>query len=213
MRILSGVLSTVALTVIACGGSGSTAPVGQSPSLSITIGTNPIASGTSAQASATITDATGHTSPAASVTWSSSTPANASIDASGLVTGHLAGGAMIRATASGITGQLLVVVKAGVPASVTIFAGDAQSGSPGSQLNAPLCVLVKDAAGNVVADAIATYTIATGDGTMASPTAPSTNVSGVAISGLWTLGSVLGRQTVAATVPGAGFVTFIATAR
>jgi len=48
---------------------------------------------------------------------------------------------------------------------------------------------------------------------MASPTAPSTNVSGVAISGLWTLGSVLGRQTVAATVPGAGSVTFIATAR
>ena len=213
MRILQTILTGITLTLSACGGSGSTAPGERSPSLSITIATNPIASGTSAQASATITDASGNTSPATGVTWSSSAPSVAEVNASGLVTGSLIGVATIRATASGVTGEASVTVRPGAPARVSIYAGDGQTGNHGSQLSDPLCVLVMDAAGNVVPGVVATYNVATGGGTLAAPTAPSTDGLGIAISGLWNLGSLVGQQTVMASVSGAGSVTFKATAQ
>ena len=213
MRILPTILTALTLTLSACGGSGSTAPNGRTPSLSITIATNPIVSGTSAQASATITDATGNTSPASGVTWSSSNALILGVSASGLVTGSQAGTAAILATAGGVSGQALVTVTPGAPASVTIYSGDGQSGNHGSQLPDPLCVLVKDANGNVIPGVVATYSVATGGGTMAAPTAPSTDGFGIATSGLWSLGSVVGQQTVVASVSGAGSVTFKATAR
>ena len=212
---LSAVVATIALTLTACGGSGSTAPSGggQSASLSIIIPSDLIASGTSVQASATITDAAGKTSPASGVTWSSSDPTIAHVDASGLITGRLVGVVTIRATSGGVTGQKAVSVQPGAPSSVTIYAGDGQSGNRGSALTDPLCVWVKDAAGNVIPGVVATYVVATGGGTLGAPTAPSTDNRGVAISGYWTLGSVAGQQTVVATVSGAGSVTFKATAQ
>ena len=213
MRILPTILTAVTLTLSACGGSGSTAPRGNSPSLSITIATNPLASGTSAQASATITDASGNTSPASGVTWSSSNASVAGVSASGLVTGSQAGTAAILATAAGLTGQALVTVTPGPPASVTIYSGDGQTGNHGSQLPDPLCVLVKDAHGNVIPGVVASYSVVTGGGTMASPTAPFTDSFGIATSGLWSLGSLVGQQTVVASVAGAGSVTFKATAQ
>jgi trimeric autotransporter adhesin len=212
MRMIPTILAAVTLTLSACGGSGSTGP-GGSPSLSITIATNPIVSGTSAQASATITDASGNTSPASGVTWSSSNALVADVSASGLVTGKQAGTAAILATAGGVTGQTVVAVTPGAPATVVIYSGDGQSGNHGSQLPDPLCVLVKDAHGNVVPGVVATYSVATGGGTMAAPTAPSTDGFGIATSGLWSLGSLVGQQTVLASVAGAGSVTFKATAQ
>ena len=215
MRVPSTILTAVSLALTACGGTGSTAPGGQTvtPSITVTIAANPIASGTSAQASATMTDASGNTSPASGVTWSSSVSSVASINASGLVTGGKAGLTNIQATSGSLTGYLSVTVKAGAPASVSIYAGDNQMGNHGSQLPDPLCVLVKDAAGNVVPGVVATYGVATGGGMLAAPTTPSTDALGVAISGLWSLGSLIGQQTIVASVNGAGSVTFKATAQ
>jgi Bacterial Ig-like domain (group 2) len=213
MRLFPTILGVVALTLSACGGSGSTGPVGRTPTLSIAITANTIASGTSAQASATITDASGNTSPASGVTWSSANPSVANINATGLVTGAVAGTATILATAGGVAGQALVTVTHGAPASVTIYSGDGQSGSHGSQLRDPLCVLVTDASGNVVPGVVATYSVANGGGSLSFPTAPSTDFLGVATSGLWSLGSLVGQQTVLASVSGAGSVTFKATAQ
>ncbi len=96
---------------------------------------------------------------------------------------------------------------------MTIYLGDGQSGNRGAALTDPLCVWVKDAAGNVIPGVVATYVVATGGGTLGAPTTPSTDNRGVAISGYWTLGSVAGQQTVVATVSGAGSVTFKATAQ
>jgi hypothetical protein len=215
MRILSTVLTGVALALTACGGAGSTDSGQQSvqPSITITITTDPIASGTSAQASATMTDASGNTSPASSVTWSSSALSVASISASGLVTGSLVGVATIQATSGGLTGYRSVTVKAGPAASVSIYSGDNQLGNHGSQLPDPLCVLVKDAAGNVIPGIVASYSVATGGGVLGAPTTPSTDALGVATSGLWSLGSLIGQQTIVASVGTAGSVTFKATAR
>jgi hypothetical protein len=213
MRLRWAALSTVAFTLIACGGSGSSGPPQQStPRLSIAIANEPVASGTTAQASATITDASGHASAASDVTWSTSDGGVALIDASGLITGRRAGSTIIQATAAGMTAQHTISVVAGAAARVSIASGDLQVANRGSNVSDPLCVLVTDAAGNFVVGAIATYTVATGGGTLADPTAPRTGANGIAISGLWRLGSLVGQQTVTASVGGAGSVTFKATA-
>ena len=213
MRVQRAALSTVAFTLIACGGSGSSAPPQQStPKLSITIANEPVASGTTVQASATITDASGHASVASGVTWSSSDGGVALIDASGMIIGRRAGTTIIQATAAGITAYHTIAVVAGAAARVSIVSGDLQVANHGSNVTDPLCVLVTDAAGNFVAGAIATYTVATGGGTMGDPATPRSGSSGIAVSGLWRLGSLVGQQTVTASVGGAGSVTFKATA-
>jgi Big-like domain-containing protein len=207
MRTVSAMGAAFCLTLAACeGGSGSnTEP---SPSLSITLPTNPIASGTSVQASASIGG-----SPASNVTWSSSNSAVASVSSTGLITGALEGGAIIHATSGTSTGQISVTVIPGAPATITIYAGDGQSGPAGSQLPDPLCTTVEDAAGNLIIGVTVSYTVMTGGGQLADPTAPATGIDGIAISGLWTLGSAPGTQTVMASSAGAGSVTFTATAQ
>jgi hypothetical protein len=199
-------------TLAACGGSGST-NTEPSSSLSITLPTNPIPSGTSVQASASITNGSGGSSPASDVTWSSSSSTVASVSSTGLITGALEGTAIIHATSGTSTGQIAVSVIPGAPATITIYAGNNQSGPTGSQLADPLCTNVKDAAGNLIIGATVSYTIMTGGGQLAPPTAPATDATGIAISGLWTLGPAAGTQTVVASSTGAGSVTFTATAQ
>lgn len=210
MRYVSGIPAGFSLALAACGGGGSTTE--PASTLVITLPTTSIASGTSVQATASISDGSGGSSPASNVTWSSSNPTVASVS-SGLITGALKGTATISATSGGLTGQVVVTVVPGAPASITIYAGDGQSGPRGSQLSDPLCTNVLDAAGNWIVGAVVSYVVATGGGVLASPTTPQTDASGIAISGLWTLGSDAGPQTVTASSPGAGSVTFTATAQ
>ena len=99
------------------------------------------------------------------------------------------------------------------PAKVVIYTGNNQNGPAGSQLPGPLCTNVLDAAGHLLHHVVVTYRIATGGGSLGAPTSPSTDSNGIATSGLWTLGSGTGPQTVTASVAGAGSVTFTATAR
>jgi Bacterial Ig-like domain (group 2) len=204
MRTVSVLGAAFCLALTACGGSGLTQPTS---TLSVTVPTNPIASGTSVQASASIGGA-----PASNVTWSSSNSSVAAVSSTGLVTGALQGTAIIRATSGSSTGQIAVTVVPGAPASIAIFAGDGQSGPAGSQLAGPLCTNVLDAAGNMIVGATVSYSVTTGGGQLGDPTAPQTDEGGIAISGLWTLGSVVGTQTVTASSVGAGSVTFTATA-
>ena len=109
--------------------------------------------------------------------------------------------------------QITVSVVPGAPATVTVYAGNGQSGAAGSRLSDPLCTNVNDAAGNRIIGAMVTYTVVTGGGSLAEPTTPVTGQDGVAISGLWTLGPNTGAQTVTASSPGATPVTFMGTAR
>jgi hypothetical protein len=99
------------------------------------------------------------------------------------------------------------------PASIVVYSGNSQTGPAGSQLLDPLCTNVLDAAGHLLHGITVTYTVASGGGTIGAPTTPSTDSNGIATSGLWTLGSGTGAQTVTATAAGAGSVTFTATAR
>jgi hypothetical protein len=204
MRLVHTILASV-FVVAACGGdSGTTEP---SSTLSVTVPAQVVPSGTTVQATATINNG-----PAPNVTWSSANTGVATVSASGQITGVLAGTARITATSGGLTGHVDVTVTPGTPVRVVVYAGDGQSRPRGQVLPDPLCTLVVDAAGNRIVGAVVTYVIETGGGTLAQPTAPPTGQDGIAISGLWTLGSTPGAQTVRATSPGATPVMFTATA-
>jgi hypothetical protein len=220
MRCASAILAGLSLALAGCGGGDSaSAPnppepntPGPTPSLVITLPSTSIPSGTSVQGTATIDDGSGGSSPASNVTWSSSNPGVASVSA-GLVTGARKGTATISATSASLTGHVTVTVVPGAPTRITIYAGNGQSGPKGSQLSDPLCTNVLDAAGNLIVGAVVSYVVATGGGALAKPTTPQTDASGIAISGLWTLGPGAGAQTVTASSEGAGSVTFTATAQ
>jgi hypothetical protein len=210
MRSIS-VLAGLSLVLSACGGSDS--PAGPQATLSVTVSTFSISSGNSVQAVATISDGSGGSTPATGVTWSTSSPNIASVSSTGLITGTLKGNAIITAKSGSMTGQVSVQVVPGAPATVIIYAGNAQSRPRGSQLTEPLCTNVKDAAGNIIIGVGVTYTVMTGGGQLASPNVAATDAGGISTSGLWTLGPTAGSQTVMATVPGATSVTFTATAQ
>ena len=166
--------------------------------------------GASVQASASIRDGSGGSTPASNVTWSSSNSAVASVSSTGLITGVNKGTANILGTSGGVTGQVTMLVTP-APVAVTIAAGDGQSGPKGSQLADPLCVYVLDADGNNIIGITVNYAVASGGGQI-PPTAV-TDGNGIAISGRFTLGPTAGTQTVVASVPGATSVTFTATAQ
>ena len=104
-------------------------------------------------------------------------------------------------------------VTLGPPASIVVYSGNSQQGPKGSRLNDPLCTNVLDAAGHKLKGVVVTYTVTSGGGQLAEPSTPATDAGGIATSGLWTLGPTAGPQYVTATSPGAGSVTFLATAQ
>ena len=101
-----------------------------------------------------------------------------------------------------------------VATRITIYTGDGQAGPKGSVLADPLCTNVFDASGRLMYGVTVTYTVATGAGKLQDPASVQTDGSGIAISGLWTLGPAAGTQTVTASTAGVvASVTFTATAQ
>jgi hypothetical protein len=101
-----------------------------------------------------------------------------------------------------------------VATRITIYTGDGQTGPKGSVLGQPLCTNVLDASGRLMYGVTVTYTVATGGGQLQPPTSVATDGSGIATSGLWTLGPATGIQTVTASTAGVvASVTFTATAQ
>lgn len=205
MRKIFSTIGACCLVVAGCGGGGSS--TGPS-TLSISVAAATIPSGTSVQATATVTNGSG-TTPAQNVTWSSSDHNVVAISSTGLITAAKKGGATITATSGTLSAVLNVSVVPGQPASIQIVSGNGQTAAHGSTLPDPLCTSVLDAAGNFITGITVTYTVASGGGTIASPTAPTTDGSGIAISGHWTLGQGTGQQSVTATAS-VGSTTFTA---
>ena len=101
-----------------------------------------------------------------------------------------------------------------VATRITIYTGDGQTGRKDSVLSEPLCTNVLDASGHRMIGVTVTYTVATGGGQLQAPASVQTDGSGIAQSGLWTLGPAAGAQTVTASTAGvAATVTFTATAQ
>jgi hypothetical protein len=90
--------------------------------------------------------------------------------------------------------------KAGPPAALTVVSGSAQQGESGELLATPLTVKVADAQARAVANAVVTFVVAAGGGTL-NQAVDTTDAEGVAAV-RWTMGSALGDARVEARVTG-----------
>jgi hypothetical protein len=112
-----------------------------------------------------------------------------------------ASGYRISATAGGLTidNSAAFTIAAAAPATLTVSGGNNQAGAIALLLGSPLSVTVTDAFGNPVAGVGVNWSV--GGGGSLTSAATTTNSAGVATD-TWTLGSLLGAQTVTATAAG-----------
>jgi hypothetical protein len=90
--------------------------------------------------------------------------------------------------------------KAGPPASLTVVAGGTQEGQSGEPLAAPLTVKALDNKQRPVPNAVVTFLVTAGNGTLSAPS-DTTDANGVATV-IWTMGSLLGNARLEARVTG-----------
>lgn len=146
------------------------------------------------------------------------TGATVNTDASGIATvgAWTLGPAVGENVLSAATGTLAAVTftatsTAGAAASVTKNGGDSQSAMAGTLVAIAPSVLVKDANGNAKSGVTVTFAVVSGGGSVTGATS-TTNASGIAAAGSWTLGNSPGPNSLSATVAGLAPVTFTATA-
>jgi len=118
--ILVGMVAPL-LFMAGCGGAGGGGTDQPGPVHAVTVGplATTIAVGATYQFAAEATDAQGRACTEATFTWSSSAPGVATVDESGLATAVAIGGAHIRATADGVTGQATLHVEGETPTDLT----------------------------------------------------------------------------------------------
>src|SRR5581483_890581 len=172
-----------------------------------------------------VTDQYGNPVSGVSVTFAvasgggSGTGLSQSTDATGVAAvgswklGTAAGSNTLTATSAGLAGSPVVFHAtglAGSAGSMTANGGDGQTATVNTAVATDPSVLVTDAHGNPVQGVAVTFTVATGGGAVTGAHA-TTNASGVATVGSWTLGTTAGDNTLSATATGLPTVTFDAT--
>ncbi len=169
---------------------------------------------------ARVRDAQNNVIAGQSVTWTATgagvtfaTPASLT-DASGLATtavtlGAVAGVTTVTVTAGTISTTAQLTIAAGPAASITKTAGDLQTVAAGTAVPVAPTVTIKDAANNPVPNAPVVFAVASGGGSVTGAST-TTNASGVATVGSWTLGGVAGANSLTAT-SGSLVATFTAT--
>ena len=125
----------------------------------------------------------------------------------------------LTATAGGLTGSprtFTATATVGAALQITISAGNGQSATVAQAVATDPAVMVTDQFANPVSGAAVTFAMTAGGGSVTGAT-PTTNASGIATVGSWTLGTVAtapatANNTLQATVAGGGSVNFSATA-
>lgn len=98
-----------------------------------------------------------------------------------------------------------------VATSVTASSSTAFTGTPGEAVTELPSVIVKDQRGAAMSGVVVTFAVTGGGGTITGSSV-TTNTSGVARVGGWTLGAEPGPNSLTASTSGLSLVTFIATA-
>lgn len=100
-----------------------------------------------------------------------------------------------------------------VPASISILSGDGQLARVGTAVSTPPSVTVRDVNGNPVSGVIVIFAVGLGSGAITGGNA-TTSSAGIAQVGSWTLGPVVGKNSLTASLSGSNglSVTFTATA-
>ncbi|MCX5760524.1 MAG: hypothetical protein NTW72_03290, partial [Gemmatimonadetes bacterium] len=223
LRATSGTLTGSPVTFTATGTVGAAAKLAFTTSPSNGVSGSPWGT----QPAVTVQDASGNSVSASSesVTLSITTPDGAALActtnpvaaSSGVATfagcsiNKAAAGYTLTAAATGLASGVSSAfnVVGGVAAHVVINGGDDQSATVGAAVTTAPSVLVTDASNNPVSGASVTFAVATGSGTITDATR-TTNGSGIATVGSWTLGATIGANTVTATVGALTPVTFSA---
>jgi adhesin/invasin len=155
---------------------------------------------TTRQLTATLKDNEG-TTLTRSVAWSSSNAAILSIDpATGLASAKAPGQVTITATSEGKSGTATVTVVPGPPSKIIVNAGNNQSVAAGAAVPIAPSVKVTDAGDNPIANVAVVFAVASGGGTITGGST-TTNASGIATLGSWTLGPSAGPNTLTVTSP------------
>ncbi len=195
------------------GGNNQTVPVG---------GTVPI------QPSVIVKDAGGNPIAGVTVTFAVApgsgtiTGASQTTNASGIASvgswtlGTTAGTNTLTATASGLTGSPVTFTATGTAAgagSIAVSAGDNQTATVNTAVTTPPAVIVRDQFNNPVAGVAVVFAVGSGTSSITGAD-QTTNASGIATVGSWTLGRTTGVYTLTATSAGltGSPVTFTATA-
>jgi adhesin/invasin len=140
-------------------------------------------------------------------------------DASGVATvgswtlGTTAGSNSLTVSSAGVIGSPQTISATGTPGApqaMTINAGNGQSAPAGTPVATPPSVLVVDQFNNPVSGVAVTFSVVAG-GSVTGPFA-TTNASGIATAGGWTLGSAPGTNTLTATSAAVQGVTVLFTA-
>jgi Invasin, domain 3/Bacterial Ig-like domain (group 1)/Bacterial Ig-like domain (group 2) len=103
-----------------------------------------------------------------------------------------------------------ITVGAGPPAVISVVAGDGQQAIAGSAVPVAPAVAVRDSLGNPVPNAAVTFAVTQGGGVVTGA-AQTTDAAGRAVVTAWTVGGLVGPNSLAATVAGLS-VGFTATA-
>ena len=158
--------------------------------------TKALVAGDTATFIATARDGANAVIPAVVFAWTSSDSTIAQVSGIGLVTAKLAGVATIRATANGKTGSANVTVAAGGATTFSSWSGSGQSGLVGAPLRDSLFARVTDRGQNPVSGVTVQWVVTSGGGS-ANPITAISDARGLATT-RWTLGSLVGAQTMEA---------------
>lgn len=135
------------------------------------------------------------------VTWTSGTPAVASITTSGAINGVAPGQTQITALTGGKTGQVTLTVTPASASRLAIVAGNNQTATVAAHVATAPSVIAKDPFNNPVGGVAVTFAVATGGGSVTGGV-QTTNTSGVATVGSWVMGTASGPNTLTATSAG-----------
>ncbi|MBY0490953.1 MAG: Ig-like domain-containing protein [Gemmatimonadaceae bacterium] len=173
-------------------------------SVSVALASPNLLVGFTTQANAVARDSTGAALNGRTVTWASSAPAIATVNAQGLVTAVALGTANIRATIDGVQGSTVVSVVTGNATAIAAASATTLSAAAGTPVPTPPSVRVVDAGGSPIANIAVSFAITGGGGstTPANPAVVTTNANGIAALTAWTLGATAGTNTLTATVNG-----------
>lgn len=128
------------------------------------------------------------------------------------VLGTVTGTNTLSASVSGLPPiTLTATARSGPAASAVKLAGDGQMGGVSAAVDTLPAVLVRDAYGNPASGAVVTFAVASGGGTVAGAVR-TTDTTGMARVGVWTLGPDPGPNTLVAEITGLPAVTFTAVA-
>ncbi len=153
------------------------------------------------------------TSGGGSLAGASGTTDNTGVARAGPWTlGTTAGENTVTASAQGLTPVTFTATgTADTPTSIAANSSDSQSGVVGAAVGTPPSVLLQDQYGNPVPQASVTFQVTGGGGSLSGDSA-TTNTSGIATVGAWTLGTTPGVNTLEASYSGLSAVSFSATA-